>query len=195
MINNTSFSIKEYDSSYLMFILIYTICIYYVNKYWKSRLIWNLKEEPISLKSRERPFSWCNIAFYFLSTRKTGKTSICKKQVIWLITMRYLLVRINLNKLEEREIGNRAGVFPFAFLVWFFLIVIGPQFLNHQELITEILMYGLRKITVLPSISSVITDMMKSIVLFLTRHIKISTYRHVFFLRWLYERTTRLLSE
>lgn len=68
------------------------------------------------------------VLFPFYS--KNWKNKYLQKASKMLITTRYLLVRINLNKLEEREIGNRAGVFPFAFLVWFFLIVIGRQFLN-----------------------------------------------------------------
>lgn len=149
----------------ISFILIYiTIFIYYVNRYWKRRRsIWNLKEEPISLKSYECPFSWCNIAFYFLSTRKTGKTSICRKQVRWLITSQYLLVRITLNKLEERD-RQSSGRFPFR--ISCLILFNHGQSAIFQSPGTNYsnLNVWLEKIIVLPSISPVIRDMMKSIV-------------------------------
>lgn len=132
------------------------------------------------------------LPFYSKNWRRTGKTSIYKMQVRQLIESWYFLIRITLNRLKE--IGNRAGVFPFAFLVWCFLIVVDRQSLNNQELITVILTYGWRKITVLPRISPVVTDMTKPTMLFLTRHIKtvalVSMFLFRFFLyliacRWL----------
>lgn len=114
-----------------------------------------------------RLLAWCNSAcftsFLLEKLEKNWKNkyckSICKKQVRRLIESRYFLVRITLNRLEK--IGNRTSVFPFAFLVWCSLIVVDWQSLNNQELIIVILTYEWRKITVLPRISPVVTDMMK----------------------------------